>query len=167
MAHWHQTLRADRVRPFRCDRRETSDVMFVLCSDNYAAIAVLAACAPAVVLQTFGGARDPSDASTRATFEYAVRSNAVRRVIVCGHLSCQAVAPDEGADARTATQADVVAQCRGLRHDPRIGALLRDHGVSLQAIWFDDREGDVYACDLEGRSATLMSDEDFGRVVAT
>ena len=105
--------------------------MVVLCSENYAALAVLAACEPAIVLQTFGGARDPSDASTRATFEYAVRLNAVRRVIVCGHLACQAVALDEGANARTATQADVVAQCRSLREDSRIGALLRDHGVSL------------------------------------
>lgn len=165
MAPWHEALRTDRRRSFRCDRHETSDVMFVLCSENYAASAVLAACEPAIVLQTFGGARDPSEAATRATFEYAVRSNAVRRVIVCGHLACQAVALDKGANARTATQADVVAQCRSLRQDSRIGALLRDHGVTLQAIWFDDREGDVYACDIEGRSATLMSDEDVGRVV--
>lgn len=44
---------------------------------------------------------------------------------------------------------------------------MRDHGVTLQAIWFDDREGDVYAGDIAGRSATLMSNEDFGRVVVS
>ena len=167
MAAWHEAFRADRRRPFGSDIQDTSDVMFVLCSENYAATAILAACEPVIVLQAFGGARDLSDASTRATFEYAVRSTAVRRVIVCGHLGCHAVALDEGADARTATQADVVAQCRSLRHDSRIGPLLRDHGVTLQAIWFDDREGDVYACDMESGSATLMSDEDFGRGVVS
>ena len=145
--------------------------MFVLCSENYAAAAVVAACEPAIVLQTLGGARDPSDVSTRATFEYALRRKGVRRIVVCGHLACQAVALEpplrQRADARTTTQADVVAQCRKLRQDARIGALLREHRVTLQAIWFDDREGDVYACDIEGRTATLMSDEDFGRLIVS
>ena len=165
MAPWHEALRTYRRRSFTGDPDETSNVMFVLCSENHAAAAVVAACEPAIVLQTFGGARDPSDASTRATFEYAVRLNGVRKVIVCGHLGCQAIALDGGADARTRTQADVVAQCRRLRQDAHIGALLRDHGVTLHAIWFDDREGDVYTCDIEGRNATLLSDADFGRLI--
>jgi len=165
MAAWHEALRTYRRRSVTDLHDETSNVMFVLCSENHAAAAVVAACEPAIVLQTFGGARDPADASTRATFEYAVRLKGVRKVIVCGHLGCKAVALDGGADARTKTQADVVAQCRRLRQDAYIGALLRDHGVTLHAIWFDDREGDIYTCDIEGRHATLLSDEDFGRLI--
>lgn len=166
MAPWHEALRTFRRRSLQ-DNHETSDVMFVLCSENHAAAAVLASLEPAIVLQTFGGARAPSEASTRSAFEYAIGLKGVRRVVVCGHLGCQAVALDDGADARTATQADVVAQCRRLRQDARIGGLLADHRVSLHAIWFDAREGDVYACDIEGRAATLMSDEDFGRLTAS
>ena len=138
--------------------------MFVLCSENHAASALVAACAPSIVLQTFGGAGDPSDASARSTFEYAITTNAVRRVIVCGHLACKAAPLDRGADARTLTQAELIAQCRSLREDARIGALLREHGVTLHAIWFDDREGDVYGCDIDGNSATLLNEVDIGRV---
>ena len=165
MTPWHEALRAYRRRSLERKPYEASDVMFVLCSENHAASAVVAAWEPAIVLQTFGGARDPSDASTRATFEHAVRQHGVRRVIVCGHLGCKAGALDRGADARMATQADVVAQCRRLRQDARIGPLLSNNGVTLHAMWFDDHEGDVYNCDIEGRAATLVSDDEFRRLL--
>ncbi len=165
MPPWHDALQNYRRRSLQPATDAASDVMFVLCSENYAAAAVVAACEPAMVLQTFGAARDPADAAVRATFEYALRVKRVRKIVFCGHLGCQAVAFDGDVDRLTATRAEVVAQCRKLRQDPHLGPLLRDRGVTLRIIWFDDREGDVFACDAEGKKAMLMSDDDFERLL--
>ena len=63
-------------------------------------------------------------------------------------------------------QADAVAQCLALRRDEHLSALFRAHGVVLRALWLDEPEGDVYACDLEGRRAGLMGDQDFAAMLA-
>lgn len=153
MTSWHDAPNRDRNEPI--------DVMVVLCSENYAAGALLAACEPAIVLQTFGGAPEPLDSSTRATFEYGIKLKRVRRVVVCGHLGCNAVALEGGGDAR----AHVVDQCRRLQQDAHIGALLRHHHATLHAILFDEREGRVYACDIESSTSTIMGDDDFRRLL--
>lgn len=144
------------------DRADESDVMVVLCSEDYAAAALLASCDPAVVLQTLGGARDPADTSTRSTFDYGFALKQVRRVIVCGHVGCKARPVEEGGDAR----AHVLAQCRGLLRDPHIGALLRDHRALLQGVWFDGRDGHMHACDIERGASTLMGADDVERFIA-
>lgn len=166
MSHWHDALRAYRRRPLTdAADPEPSNVMFVICSESHAAGELVAAFEPALVLQTFGGARTPSDAGTQATIEYAVRSRGVRHIVVCGHEGCRAV-PTSGRSSREATQADAVAQCLALRRDEHLSALFRAHGVVLRALWLDEPEGDVYACDLEGRRAGLMGDQDFAAMLA-
>jgi carbonic anhydrase len=165
MSRWRDSLRAYRRRSLEGDgAKEPGDVMFVLCSENAAAAPLVAACEPAIVLQTFGGARTPADTTTRATIEYAVKQKGVRHIVVCGHEGCHAVRP-RGASARAATQADAAAQAADLRRDQQIGALLRAHGVMVRALWLDEAEGDIYACDIEGRPPSLMDDEDFARML--
>lgn len=167
MARWHDALRAYRRRPLTgAPENELSNVMFVLCSESSAAAELVSAFEPALVLQTFGGARTPADAGTRATIEYAVRERGVRHVVVCGHHGCRAAA-SSGQGSREATQADAVAQCLALRRDEHLGALFRTHGVVLRALWLDEPEGDVYACDIEGRRARLMDDQDFAAMLTT
>lgn len=166
MARWHEALRSYRRIPLEGDpANEPSSVMFVLCSENYAAAALVAACEPALVLQTLGGARDPADESTRATFEHAIVKRGVRHVVVCGHQACEAVASG-GTDSRCATQAAVVSQCFRLREDPCIGPLLRTHRVALRPLWFDVPEGDIFVCNFEDARVALMGEDDFGRMLA-
>jgi hypothetical protein len=161
MVAWREALRTYRRRSLESGPRAGRPLMFVLCSEDHAAAAFLAACEPAIVLQTFGGAGAAVDSATRATFEAAVRLRGVRHVVVCGHSGCRAVTVDAGVDPRMAAQAETVAQCRRLWRDPAVGAVLRDHGVTMRAIWFDEDEGDIFSCDMEGRSPTLVSDGDF------
>ena len=166
MNRWHDALRSYRRRSLRDDQHtEPNDVMFVLCSENYAAAELVAAVEPAIVLQSLGGARSPSDAGVRATFEYGIVRKSVRQVVVCGHLDCCAVAAD-GGDSRAATEADVSAQCRALRDDAFIGELFREHRVVIRSLWFDEPEGDIYLCGFDNPRAGIMGDADFGRMVA-
>jgi carbonic anhydrase len=161
MARWEEALRAYRRRSLEpAPGAAASDVMFVLCSECHAGAELVASMQPAMVLQTLGGAGAPADPAVRATFEYAVRSKGVRRIVLCGHEGCQAVA--EG--GRAASQAHVVSQLRSLLDDEEIGPVLRARRVKLRALWFDEREGDVYACDVEGRPAALLDDEDLARM---
>lgn len=139
--------------------------MFVLCSENHAALGLVGVCEPAVVLQTLGGARTPSDPATRATFEHAVRKKGIRHVVVCGHADCGAFGPDVGSSPE-AGHAEALAQCQALLEDEHIGPLLRQAGVKLRALWLDEPEGDVYECDVE-RGPALMGDEDFARMLAS
>lgn len=164
MAAWKLPLQTYRRRSLgHVD--ETSDVMFVLCSENHAGAAFATACEPAMVLQIPGGARDPSEWSTLAAFEHAVKTGGVRRVIVCGHVGCYAVGAKDGADRRAATAAYVAGQCRRLLEDENIAGMMNKHGVSLRGLLFDDAEGDVYACDVERGVATLMADDDLGALL--
>lgn len=144
---------------------ERSNAMFVLCSENHAAAALAAACEPALVLQTLGGARDPGDQSTRATIEYAIVAKGARHLVVCGHQGCEAVA-SEGQDSRYATQAALVSQCLRLREDPCIGPLLRAHRVAMRPLWFDAPEGNIFMCSLEDARVTPMGDDDFAEMLA-
>ena len=96
-------------------------VMFVLCSEDYGASELVHACEPAIVLQTLGGAHDPTEPSTRATFAYAIEANAVRRVVVCGHPGCS-LAQEGDKDRLGQAVSNVTAQCRALRADAFIGA---------------------------------------------
>lgn len=70
-------------------------------------------------------------------------------------------------DPRTATQADVVDQCMGLRRDEHIGALIRAHGVTMHGLWFDFPDGDVFACHLEEERMEVMDDEDVIRMAVS
>lgn len=166
MARWQDALRRSRSIRFEGDpASERSNVMFVLCSENHAAAALAAACEPALVLQTLGGARDPADESTRATIEYAIVEKGVRHVVVCGHQGCEAAA-SEGQDSRHAPQAAVVSQCIRLREDPSIGPLLRAHRVALRPLWFDTPDGNIFMCSLEDARVTPMGDNDFAKMLA-
>lgn len=166
MARWQDALRGYRRIPLEGDPpNEPSRVMFVLCSENYAAAALAAACEPGIVLQTLGGARDPADETTRATFEYAIVKAGIRHVVVCGHQGCEAVAP-KAQESRRASQAAVVSQCMRLREDAYIGPLLRTHRVALRPLWFDAPEGDIFLCNVEDAGVVPMDDEDFGKMLA-
>lgn len=161
MAAWNDALRRYRRRslePFALD--DARRTMFVLCSEDAAGAALVAECNPGLVLQTLGAAREPACPSVRSAFEYAVRTLSIRHVFVCGHAGCAAAA-NEGAKARTMA----ARQCEGLLSDPVIGALLRAAHIRPRALWFDGCEGDVYACGVEGDGATLLSDEDLGRIL--
>jgi len=159
MGRWNDAVRTYRRLPLEGGHGDGNPVMFVLCSESHAATPLVAAFEPAMVLQTFGGVRSPADPGVFATIELAVRTKGVRHLVVCGHEGCLACAEASG-DARASTQKDAVAQLRALHDDERVGPLLRSHGVSLRALWFDEREGDVYACDVEEPGRAPLDDED-------
>jgi len=166
MSRWQEALRVYRRRPMEgASMEEPSNVMFVLCSESHAAAAVVAACEPAMVLQILGGASSPLGSSAIATIEYAVKSRGVRHLVVCGHDGCRAGSASGRGD-RAAMQAETARQCLDLGRDSHLAPLLRSHGVTLRALWFDEAEGDVYLCDVEGRSATLLDDRDFARMLS-
>ena len=125
-------------------------VMLVLCSENYAAASLVARCEPAIVFQSLGGARDPTDQAMRATFAYAIMNHRVHDVVVCGHEGCHATARWE-LDSERPPYAVVVSQCVALRRDDYIGSLLRDHDIALHATWFDrfDVEHPVKLADMD------------------
>ena len=163
MLRWKEALRAYRRRSLEGhERDETRPVMFVVCSEDHDGSELVAACAPAMVLQTLGGVRTPSDASIRATFEHAVREKGVGHVIVCGHEGCSAFGPQASSEK---VQLETAAQCRSLGEDAHIGPLLREAGVKIRALWFDAPEGDVYACDVEGKPPALIDDEELARTL--
>lgn len=111
--------------------------LFVLCPEDVASSEVVAACRPAVTLQSLGGLSHISSSSTRGTFEYAVRIAGVRRVVVCGHAGCDALS------ALTAA----FTQCRRMELDSVIGALVRAHRVLMRALWFDTSDELYHVCD--------------------
>lgn len=68
MARWHDALlRRRRTWPGDSPAKPRP-VLVVLCSEPSAAVAFVSACDPALVWQTFGGARHVSAESTRTMF---------------------------------------------------------------------------------------------------
>jgi carbonic anhydrase len=165
MKAWHDALRGYRRSAMTETSPDSSRVLFVVCSESRAVGRLVAGCGPAMVLQQLGSGGDWSEPGTRATVEYAIEVARVRRIVVCGHAGCAADHAADGPRSREASQRSVVERCERLYRDPALGRLLREHGVVVAPIWFDEEEGDVYRCDVEGRRATLLSDEDFGRLV--
>lgn len=153
MSEWQEALRRYRRRSIHPSSADAAGMMFILCSEDAAAAGLVAACEPALVLQAFGGVRDPSCPSTRATIEYAIRIAGVRKLILCAHQGCRASPCPESME-----------QCRALQKDPIIGALLKEHGVKLRALWFDPQDGDVYECSDE-RRRTWLADDDLVRML--
>ena len=128
-------------------------VLIVCCSDDFVTAAAVTPCSPALVLQTFGGTGDLADASTRAALEYAIEARGVRHVIVCGHLRCHAVRAARGVDPRAIARRHALQQVRRWRHDAVVGRLLDEHGVKVRAVWVDDADGHVHACDADEAEA--------------
>lgn len=160
---WQAALREYRRSSVEGDMDARAPVMFVLCAECGPAGRLVAALDPAAVLQTFGGVENPEDPAIRATIEYAVRQQGVRSILVCGHTGCRARAEPTREESRAA----VVAQCRRLRDDRTIGALLQAHRVVVQPVLFDEAEGDVFLCSYESDRLTLLDDEAFGRLLST
>lgn len=79
-------------------------------------------------------------ASTRATFEYAVRSLGVRAVLVDGHQGCRGAA---------AERAGFLTRCGAVRDDGQLGELLRAHDVTLEALWFAGGGRGTFRCRLD------------------
>ena len=118
-------------------RRQASELLVVVCSENYAAATLTEAC---MTLQGPCEMLLSPTASTRATFEYAVRSLGVRAVLVCGHEGCRGAA---------AERSRFLARCAAVREDAQLGKLLREHDVTLEALWFAGGGRGIFRCRLD------------------
>jgi hypothetical protein len=132
------------------DRDGDANALCVICPENRTAAGLVAAHASAMVLQTLGGAGDPSDPLTRCTFEYAIYECRVRRVLLCGHDRCW---------ARNAR-----AQSRAVQDDRVLGPLLRGAEVVLYPAWFCE-DGRIFLWDPKRDRETLISHDEFVRLL--
>jgi hypothetical protein len=138
--------------------------MFSVCSESVATQALVAAFPTAYVLQRLGGLPGEMDEATLATVEYGVVAHGIREIVVCGHhLSC---AHGE-ALPREVSQSLLVESCRALYTNDPIGSILQRLHVKLRALWIDDKSGELYRCDFEGRPASLLVDEELAEMFAS
>lgn len=166
MSSWHDALRTYRRSAAEPRLAGGSSVLFVLCTKNRAAAQLIAGCPTAMALQQLSAGADWSEPGTRATLEYAIEVEGVRKIVVCGHLERGSAPVAIGQSARQASQHSVAEKCMRLRRDGHLARLLRERRVIVTPIWLDDEEGDLFECDVEGGAARLLSDEAFGRLVA-
>ena len=131
--------------------------MFVTCSESLACAELLAAFPSAYVLQRLPRGENGLDSPSRATYEYGVLGRGVRHIVFCGHGGCWG---DGGELTAEASQALVVERCHALHADERIGPMLRDERVTLQPLWFDEHEHQLYAFDVDGRPARRLEGDE-------
>ncbi len=161
---WKVALRAHRATHSDAAGPDRARLMFAACSESVASAELLAAFPAAYVLQTLGGLPRELDEATRATLEYGVLGSGVRQIVVCGHHTCK---EPGGALTPETSQVLVVARCRALQADDHIGPILRRAHVTMRALWLEEASRELYACDLEGRAARWMGDEDLEAMFAS
>lgn len=130
-----------------------ANLLFVLCSEDAGGTSLIAACEPAIVLQSLGGARFPGEEATRATFDYAIRLQGVRRLVVCGHSGCRAF---ESSEEPAPSQERTARQTAALMADRFIGELLHEHRVGVTTMWLNGTRDKIYVKDpARGQMRTL------------
>lgn len=160
----HEAIRRYRRRSLEDVAPEPLRAMFVLCSEAGAAAELVVGLRPALVLQALGGLRVPVEPGVRETFQHALVRAGVRVVFLCGHAGSAAAPIREG--GRGSSPASLAETARALVADATLGPLLREHRVAVRALWFDEPEGDVYACGIDGEPPRLLSDRDLQELLA-
>jgi len=149
------TLLAFRRRPLENHSQDVLPALFILESSMHLAAGVVASWAPSAMLQVFGVADHAGVAAVRATVEHAVAKQGVRTIVVCAEGSTP---PEHGRGS-----ARLLDACGHLTNDQEIGALLRPHGIAIEAMWFDTLEGDVHLWDSRARRFEILADSGLAR----
>jgi hypothetical protein len=147
----HEALREFRMRATRVEP-PTLPAVFVLCSDAHACAETIAAWRPAFVVQLLAGA-DQLAAISAAE----VRASGAKSIVICGHTSC---VERDGRER-------LLERCRAVVEHVELGALLREGRVRLEALYFDEPEGDVFRWDAAARRFELLSDPDVERLLSS
>ncbi len=144
-----EALREYRTRSSRIEA-PTLPAVFVLCSDAHACAETVAAWRPALVVQLLAGA-DQLAAISAAE----VRASGASAIVICGHASC---VERDGRER-------LLERCRAVVEHHELGPLVRDAKVRLEALYFDEPEGDVFRWDAPTRRFELLSDPDVERLL--
>ncbi len=132
--------------------------VFVLEPGMGTTAAVVASFHPVATLQALGATTPSGVAAGRATLEHAVLHLAARTIVLCAEAARR---PDrDGAGER------LLAACSALTGDAELGALLRARAVTVEALWFDTTEGDLYRWDANLRRFELLVDRGLERFFA-
>jgi len=137
--------------------------MLILCSDDDFGAGLIAECHAAIVLQTPGGAAAASEPQARATLEYAVLHERVRRVVVLAHQGCRSVRGALPGGPRERA----LAQWQSLVNDEFSRPLLHANGVDVRMLWVDATSGEVCAFRTDDQRLAPMGCGDLERMLAS
>lgn len=136
----------------------TLPAVFVMEPTMSITAAITASWCPISSLQTRGATGRPGLDAGRGTIEHAIHCLAARTVVFCREGT---VRPDQAADRE-----GLLGACAALRDDPVLGPALRSQAVSVEALWFDTAEGDIYRWNSKDRRFDLLADDGMARFFA-
>jgi hypothetical protein len=137
--------------------------MFILCSEDYFGAALIAHCDASIILQTPGGAAAAAESQARATLEYAVLQERVRRVVVITHQGCRSV----GGGRQEGPIEQALVQWQSLMNDELSQRLLHAHGVEVRMLWVDATSGAVSDWRADEQRLAPMGPGDLERMLAS
>lgn len=129
--------------------------VFVMEPSASAAAAVTASWCPVSSVQVLDATRPVGVPAVRSTIDHAVGRLAARTIVLCGEGSGR---PDQSSDREL-----LFATGMALLEDPTLASTLRSRGVTLEVLWFDRSDGDIYRWDPGARRFELLADEGLHR----
>lgn len=153
-----QALATFRRRAIDAQTERPLPAIFVLEPGMCVAAAVIASWHPVSSLQLLGATERAGAGAGRGTIEHAIDRLGAQTVVVCGEGT---VRPDHGADRER-----LLGACLALVDEPVLGPVLRARAVTVEALWFDSSEGDIYLWDVGTRRFELLADQGLERFFA-
>lgn len=153
-----RALMAFRRRAIDEEMDRALPAIFLLEPGMCRSAAVIASWRPVSSLQLLGVTEHASAGAARATVEHAVDRLGARTLVVCAERTLR---PDQARDRER-----LLGGCLGLSEDPSLGPLLRDRGVSVEALWFDTSAGDIHGWNAGSRRFELLADTALERFFA-
>lgn len=132
--------------------------LFVLDPRMHASAAVVSSWDPVSTLQVMGGARRPEQSVVRDTLLHAIELLGARSVVICGEGERP---PQLGPDTD-----ELFASWRALLEDSVLGPLVSRRAITVEVLWFDTQEGDVYRWSTQDKRFELLSDLGVMRLLA-
>jgi len=153
-----QALATFRRRTIDAQMESGLPAVFILEPGMCLTAAVVASWHPVSSLQLLGVTDRAGVGAARSTIEHAVDRLGAGTVVVCGEGT---VRPDHGLGGER-----LLGACMSLMEEPVLGPLLRARDITVEALWFDTVEGDIFLWHVAGRRFELLADRGMERFFA-
>ena len=154
-----QALATFRRRTIDAQTERALPAVFVLEPGMCITAAVVASWHPVSSLQLLGATSRAGVGAGRGTIEHAIDRLGARTVVVCGEGT---VRPDQGPDGER-----LLGACLALIEEPVLGPVLRARDITVEALWFDTAEGDIFLWQVGARRFELFADQGLERFFTT
>ncbi len=139
-----------RRRAIEPEHEVALPAVFVLGDDMHVTARVISSLEPLSILQLRGGARQTRAAEVATTIEHAVERLGARTVVVCAQ---GAHPPDTCSGGER-----LLGDCQWLEDHLWLARVFRERSVSVEALYFDVVEGDIYWWCARAKRFELLAD---------